>query len=140
MGALTHPDIGYDPFNLQVMSNPYPYYRQLRASHPIYYTPQYDTFWVSRFADIEQMLAIGSNVLISSESSIPMPEVLLKHHDGKPPKASLDPMAPMTLLHSPHYDEIRRAHARPFMAASVAKLEEFSRATARSLLDDCLPR
>jgi cytochrome P450 len=137
---LPHPDIGYDPFDLKVMSNPYPYYRKLRASYPVYYTPKYDTFWISRFADIEQMLSISSDVLISSESSIPMPEVLMKHHNGPPPKASLNPMSPMTLLHSPHYDEIRRAHARPFSPASVARLEEFTRATARRLLDQCLPR
>ena len=60
-------DIGYDPFDLQVMSDPYPYYRKLRASQPIYYTPKYDTFWISRFADIERMLSLGSNVLISSD-------------------------------------------------------------------------
>jgi cytochrome P450 len=133
-------DIGYDPFDLKVMSDPYPYYRRLRASHPVYYTPKYDTFWISRYADIEEMLAIGGNVLISSESSIPMPEVLLKHHDGKPPKASLDPMPPMTLLHSPHYDEIRRAHSRPFSPGSVSQLEAFCRTTARGLLDECIPR
>jgi cytochrome P450 len=136
----THPDIGYDPFELQVMSNPYPYYRKLRESYPIYYTPKYDTYWISRYADIEQMLALGSNVLISSESSIPMPAVLLNHHKGKPPQASLNPMAPMTLLHSPHYDEIRRAHAKPFTPGSVAQLEDFSRTTVRRLLDECLPR
>jgi cytochrome P450 len=132
--------IDYDPFDLKVMSNPYPYYRKLRQSQPVYYTPKYDTFWLSRFADIESMLMIGSHVLISSESSIPMPEVLLKHHDGTPPKASLDPIAPMTLLHSPHYEEIRRAHARPFTAGSVGQLQEFSRATTRRLLDECLAR
>ena len=136
----THPDIGYDPFDLKVMTNPYPYYRQLRASHPVYYTPKYDTFWISRFADIEQMLSISSDTLISSESSIPMPEVLMKHHNGPPPKASLNPMSPMTLLHSPHYDEIRRAHARPFSPAGVARLEDFTRATARRLLDQWLPK
>jgi cytochrome P450 len=136
----THPDIGYDPFDVTVMTNPYPYYRQLRASYPVYYTPKYDTFWLSRFADIEQMLSIGSETLISSESSIPMPEVLMQHHNGPPPKASLNPMSPMTLLHSPHYEEIRRAHARPFSPAGVARLEEFTRSTARRLLDECLPR
>src|SRR5579871_1344599 len=136
----THPDIGYDPFDVTVMTNPYPYYRQLRASYPVYYTPKYDTFWLSRFADIEQMLSIGSDTLISSESSIPMPEVLMKHHNGPPPKAALNPMSPMTLLHSPHYEEIRRAHARPFSPAGVARLEEFTRSTARHLLDECLPR
>jgi cytochrome P450 len=140
MDMNTHPDIGYDPFDIKVMTNPYPYYRQLRASHPIYYTPKYDTFWVSRYADLEQMLALGSDVLISSESSIPMPEVLLKHHDGQPPKASLNPMPPMTLLHSPHYEEIRRAHSKPFSPGGVHGIEGFTRATARRLLDECLRR
>lgn len=46
-----HPDIGYDSFDATVMTNPYPYYRQLRASYPVYYTPKYDTFWISRFAE-----------------------------------------------------------------------------------------
>ena len=84
----THPDIGYDPFDLKVMSNPYPYYRKLRASYPIYYTQKYDTFWISRFADIEEMLSIGSHVLISSESSIPMPEVLRLRDQLHAPRAS----------------------------------------------------
>lgn len=133
-------DIGYDPFDLEVMSNPYPYYRKLRKFQPIYYTPQYDTFWVSRFADIEEMLMITGNVLVPSESSIPMPEVLLKHHSGKPPKATLNPMPPMTLLHSPHYEDIRRAHNKPFTANSVAEMEDFVSNTTRHLLDDLLPR
>jgi cytochrome P450 len=136
----TESDIGYDPFDLEVMTNPYPYYRKLRALQPVYYTPKYDTFWLSRFADLEQMLTISSDTLISSESSIPMPEVLMRHHNGPPPKASLDPMSPMTLLHSPHYEEIRRAHAKPFSPVSVHRLEEFMRTTARRLLDECLPQ
>ncbi|MCK9553757.1 cytochrome P450 [Aquamicrobium sp.] len=122
------------------MANPYPYYRKLRQHAPVYYTPKYDTFWLSRFDGLVEMLEKPRNVLLSTESSIPMPEVLLRHHDGKPPLASLDPLAPMTLLHSPIYEEIRFAHSKPFRAAEVAKLEEFTRITTIRLLEDALPR
>jgi hypothetical protein len=87
-------DIGYDPFDVKVMTNPHPYYKRLRNERSVYYTPKYDTFWLSRFQDIVEMLSIGDNALVSSESSIPMPEVLLEHHKGEPPKASLDPISP----------------------------------------------
>src|SRR6516225_4131302 len=51
-------DIGYDPFDVKVMSDPHPYYRRLRRERPVYYTPQYDTYWLSRFQDIVQMLSL----------------------------------------------------------------------------------
>ncbi len=133
-------DIGYDPFDLRVMTNPQPYYERLRSEQPVYYTAKYDTFWLSRFADIVEMLAIGENSLLSSESSIPMPEVLLQHHKGVPPRASVNPMSPMTLLHSPVYDEIRNAHMKPFRPGPVTQLEEFCREVSRTLLDELLPK
>lgn len=125
----------YDPFDERIMADPFPYYRELRAHHPVYYTPRYDTFWLSRFADLEAMLQIRGNALVPSESSIPMPEVLLTHHKGRPPQASRAPMAPMTLLHSPHYDDIRRAHTRPFTPSAVAAMEADMRAIVRGLLE-----
>ncbi len=137
---LTQDDIGYDPFDLKVMTNPHPYYTRLRNERPVYYTSKYDTFWLSRFRDIVEMLSIGDNALISSESSIPMPEVLLQHHRGDPPKASINPMAPMTLLDSPTYDEIRNAHMKPFRPRPVAEMEEFCREVCCNLLDEHLPK
>jgi cytochrome P450 len=137
---LPQDDIGYDPFDVRVMTNPHPYYQRLRNERPVYYTGKYDTFWLSRFRDIVEMLSIGDNALVSSESSIPMPEVLLQHHRGDPPKASINPLAPMTLLDSPTYDEIRNAHMKPFRPRPVAELEEFCRQVCRDLLDEHLPK
>src|ERR1700756_367623 len=122
------------------MTNPHPYYKRLRNEQPVYYTPKYDTFWLSRFQDIVQMLSIGGNALISSESSIPMPEVLVQHHAGEPPRASVNPMSPMTLLHSPVYDETRAAHRKPFKPGPVAEWEAVSREICGRLLDELIPR
>ena len=133
-------DIGYDPFDVNVMIDPHPYYTRLRNEQPVYYTSKYDTFWLSRFKDIVEMLAIGDNALVSTESSIPMPEVLLNHHKGTPPRASLNPLAPMTLLHSPVYDEVRNAHMKPFRPRPVAELEQYCRDVCRELLDAHLPK
>ena len=137
---MNQDDIGYDPFDVKVMTNPHPYYTRLRNEQPVYYTSKYDTFWLSRFKDIVAMLAIGDNALVSSESSIPMPEVLLQHHKGTPPKGSLNPLAPMTLLHSPTYDEVRNAHMKPFRPRAVAELEQYCRDICRELLDKYLPQ
>jgi hypothetical protein len=46
----------------------------------------------------------------------------------------------MTLLHSPVYDEIRRAHSKPFTPISVAELEDFSRSACCRMLDELLPK
>lgn len=141
MRASENPDdIGYDPFDIEVMSNPFPYYRKLRARREPYYTAQYDTYWLSRFTEIEDMLQPRGNALVATESSIPMPEILRQHHAGAPPWASLNPLSPMTLLHSPYYEDIRRAHAQPFTPRGVARFEAFTRETTRALLDKHLPK
>jgi cytochrome P450 len=137
---LKQDDIGYDPFDVKVMTNPHPYYTRLRNERPVYYTSKYDTFWLSRFRDIVEMLAIGDNALVSSESSIPMPEVLRQHHKGVPPRASINPLSPMTLLHSPTYDEVRNAHMKPFRPRPVAELEQYCRDICGELLDEHLPK
>ena len=139
LNDMQQDEIGYDPFDVKVMTNPLPYYTRLRNERPVYFTAKYDTYWLSRFGDIVEMLSIGDNALVSTESSIPMPEVLLQHHQGTPPRASTNPLSPMTLLHSPTYDEVRNAHMKPFRPRAVAELEQYCRDVCRELLDEHLP-
>ena len=50
-------NFSYDPFDPAVMADPLPYYRVLRDEHPVYYIDKWDTYALSRFDDIWQVLA-----------------------------------------------------------------------------------
>lgn len=60
-------DFSYDPFDAAVMANPLPYYRILRDQYPVYYLPQWDTFAISRFEDIWQVLEVNDGTFVASE-------------------------------------------------------------------------
>lgn len=51
---MTEDEFAYDPFSLQVRDNPYPTYELLRRDHPVYYSPTYGFWALSRFADVQQ--------------------------------------------------------------------------------------
>jgi hypothetical protein len=57
----------YDPFDPAVMADPLSYYRVLREHYPVYYLPQWDTFALSRFADIWDVLAVHDGTFVASE-------------------------------------------------------------------------
>ena len=46
----------YDPYKVEIRTDPYPTYKRLRDEAPLYYNPEYDFYAVSRFADVEQGL------------------------------------------------------------------------------------
>ena len=50
-------DVYYDPYDTDIVANPYPVYARLREKAPIYYNGRYDFWALSRHADVEQALA-----------------------------------------------------------------------------------
>ncbi|PRC43698.1 cytochrome P450, partial [Mycobacterium sp. ITM-2017-0098] len=48
----------YDPFDPAVMADPLPFYHVLRDEHPVYYLDKWDTYALSRFDDIWNVLEI----------------------------------------------------------------------------------
>ena len=69
-------DFTYDPFDPDVMANPLPYYRVLRDEHPVYYIPKWDTYALSRFADVWRVLEINDGTFVASEGTLPAANVL----------------------------------------------------------------
>jgi len=130
----------YDPFDAQVMANPLPYYRVLRDEHPVYYLPQWDTFALSRFADIWQVLEVNDGTFVASEGTLPPASVLARHNTGPVEDPPLHPLPFHAVFDADLYGEIRRAHSQPLRPKSVPALESRIRVLANERLDLLLPQ
>jgi cytochrome P450 len=133
-------DFVYDPFDAQVMANPLPYYRTLRDDHPLYYMPQWDTYALSRFEDIWQVLEVNDGTFVASEGTLPPTAVLAKHNIGPVEDPPLHPLPFHAVFDADLYGEIRRSHSAPLRPRSVAGLADRIRALANERLDLLLPQ
>ncbi|MCV7396410.1 cytochrome P450 [Mycobacterium paraseoulense] len=122
------------------MANPLPYYRILRDHHPVYYMPQWDTFALSRFEDIWQVLEVNDGTFVASEGTLPAASVLAKHNSGPVADPPLHPLPFHAVFDTDLYAEIRRAHSQPLRPRSVTGWEGRIRELANERLDELLPR
>lgn len=130
----------YDPFDAQVMANPLPYYRILRDRHPVYYMPQWDTFALSRFEDIWQVLEVNDGTFVASEGTLPAASVLARHNTGPVADPPLHPLPFHAVFDTDLYAEIRRAHSQPLRPRAVTGWADRIRELANERLDELLPR
>lgn len=129
----------YDPFDPAVMADPLPFYRVLRDEHPVYYLDKWDTYALSRFDDIWNVLEINDGTFVASEGTLPAATVLAGRNDGAVADPPLHPMPFHANFDAPIYDEVRRCTAAPFRPKNVSKLGERIRALANERLDELLP-
>lgn len=130
----------YDPFSQAVMQAPLPFYDVLRARAPALYLPQYDTWVFSRFQDVFDVLTVGGNAFIASETTLPTPETLSRHNRGEVRELALEPLPIGAMLGSPHFEVLRNAHIKPFRPRAVRALGELIQTLAERRLDELLPR
>jgi cytochrome P450 len=140
MNAPVLQDFSYDPFDPAVMADPLPYYQVLRDEHPVYYIDKWDTYALSRFSDIWQVLEINDGTFVASEGTLPAATVLAERNDGPVPDPPLHPMPFHANFDAPIYDDVRRCTAGPFRPKSVSQLTERIRVLANERLDELLPR
>jgi cytochrome P450 len=133
-------EFSYDPFDPAVMADPLPYYRVLRDEHPVYYVEKWDTYALSRFSDIWQVLEINDGTFVPSEGTLPAATVLARHNDGPVLDPPLHPMPFHANFDAPIYDSVRRCTSSQFRPRSVTKLTERIRTLANERLDELLPR
>lgn len=133
-------DFAYDPFDARVMADPLPYYRILRDHHPLYYMPQWDTFAVSRFEDIWQVLEVNDGTFVASEGTLPAASALAQHNTGPVDDPPLHPLPFHAVFDTDLYAEIRRAHSQPLRHRAVTGWEARIRELANDRLDELLPR
>lgn len=130
----------YDPFDPAVMADPLPYYRTLRDSHPLYYLPQWDTYALSRFADIWDVLAVNDGTFVASEGTLPSASVLAQHNSGPVSDPPWHPLPFHAVFDSPIYHDVRRLQSPAFRPRSVAGWEARIRTLANEQLDELLPQ
>lgn len=131
----------YDPFAPEVMKDPQPFYKVLRRDQPVLYSEKYDGFFLSRFADVVEMLAHDTdNTLMESEGSLPTPAALRQHNNGAPEIPPDDPFPLAQRLGMPAYAQVRAAQMRPIMPGTVRQLADFIRDRANERLDELLPK
>ena len=114
----------YDPYDVTINADPYPWFRALREEAPLYYNEEYDFFSVSRADDVEAALR-NREALISGRGAII--EVIHSGIDSYPGTVIFeDP--PEHTLH-------RRLLSRMFTPRKVAALEEDIRRYCCEALD-----
>src|SRR5206468_2235018 len=90
MTGLAEPAFEVDLFSPEVIANPHALYKEMRDKHPVYYNRDYDTFFFSRFEDVWEVLRVGDNALLATETNLPTPEYLrAQRNAGAPPFASI---------------------------------------------------
>jgi cytochrome P450 len=116
MPAVT--DLRYDPYDLEVNSDPYPMFRRMRAEAPVYYNPEHDFYAVSRYADVERGLMdrdyfsnARSDVLEFIKAGVEFPSGIFIFED--PP------------LHTVHRGLMSRVFTPKKMAALEPQIREF---------------
>lgn len=133
-------DFAYDPFDPEVMANPLPYYRILRDEYPVYYIEKWDTYALSRFDDIWNVLGVTDGTFVASEGTLPAANVLAHRNNGAVPDPPLHPMPFHANFDSPIYEDVRRCTSAQFRPRAAGKLADRIRTLANERLDELLPR
>jgi cytochrome P450 len=133
-------DFSYDPFGPEVMADPLPYYQVLRDHFPVYYLNEWDTFALSRFADIWDVLAVNDGTFVASEGTLPSAATLAHHNDGPVADPPWHPLPFHAVFDAPIYDGVRQAHSKSFRPRAAAQWEHRIRTLANERLDELLPR
>ena len=140
MNAPVMQDFSYDPFDAEVMANPLPYYQVLRDEHPVYYIDRWDTYALSRFEDIWQVLEVYDGTFVGAEGTLPSAAGLAHHNSGPVPDPPLHPMPFHATFDSPIYEDVRQRTSAPLRPKPVNKMAERIRTLANDRLDELLPR
>jgi cytochrome P450 len=106
----------------------------------VYYIDKWDTYALSRFADIWGVLEINDGTFVASEGTLPAATVLANHNDGAVPDPPLHPMPFHANFDAPIYDSVRRCTSSQFRPKSVSRLADRIRTLANERLDELLPR
>lgn len=124
MTASTTSDIYYDPYDTELIADPYPMFARLREELPLYYNEQHEFYAVSRFADVNAGLldhqgfsSARGNILELIKANMDIPPGLIVMEDP------------------PRHDIHRRLLSRMFTPRKINQLEPMIRDYCARCLD-----
>jgi cytochrome P450 len=116
----------YDPFDPVVLEDPYPYYRELRDNHPVYYNPRRRFWTVSRFDDTQE--AARNWKALSSASGVELDDTQTFYPETFGP-------GNVVITDPPDHRRIRAVAQQHFTPRAVQRLEPQIRSIVVDLLD-----
>jgi cytochrome P450 len=120
----THSDVHFDPYDVDLIADPYPMFARLRDEAPLYYNAEYDFFAVSRYTDVNK--ALVDNVTYSSARGAILELI----------KANLEIPSGMLIFEDPPIHDVhRKLLSRMFTPRRIAALEPMIREFCAQCLD-----
>jgi len=120
----THSDVHFDPYDVDLIADPYPMFARLRDEAPLYYNAEYDFFAVSRYADVNK--ALVDNATFSSARGAILELI----------KANLEIPSGMLIFEDPPIHDVhRKLLSRMFTPRRIAALEPMIREFCAQCLD-----
>jgi len=102
----------YDPFNPELIADPYPFYERLREEHPVHYNERKDFYVLSRYDDIYRALR-KPQIFSSAQGLTPEKDEISKL--GIPPT--------FIMMDPPDHTRLRRLITKAFTPDTVKALE-----------------
>jgi cytochrome P450 len=120
----TENHVRFDPYDVELIADPYPMFARLREEAPLYYNAEYDFFAVSRFADVNK--ALVDHATFSSARGAILELI----------KANLDIPPGMLIFEDPPIHDVhRKLLSRMFTPRRIAALEPMIRDYCAQCLD-----
>ncbi|ORB73887.1 cytochrome P450 [Mycobacterium scrofulaceum] len=124
MTTSTDSHVRFDPYDVELIADPYPMFARLRDEAPLYYNAEYDFFAVSRYADVNKAL-VDHGTFSSARGAIL--ELI---------KANLEIPSGMLIFEDPPVHDVhRKLLSRMFTPRRIAALEPMIRDYCAQLLD-----
>ena len=126
-GERLRTGVAWWPLAPSFVADPYPAYRRLRERDPVHYSALTQQFVVSSYADLDRILRDHRNFSNDLQRARSSRGSLGTRKKLKPSMLVQDP---------PDHTRLRGLVNRAFTPRSVAKMEDYIRATAHRLLDE----
>src|SRR6201984_2572596 len=114
----------FDPYDVDLIANPYPMFARVRGEAPLYYNAEYDFFALSRFADVNK--AVIDHGTYSSARGVILELI----------KANLEIPSGMLIFEDPPIHDVhRKLLSRMFTPRRIGALEPMIREFCAQALD-----